>query len=657
MKNSKKLISDSWVRLKRIGRFLVLICLAVLVMLAVNTCSTTSNDNMLITTTSNDNMLITYPTSELSQPSSTYSVTVNGQPVFVEKYNSLSYIHFAFAGKANIEIAVKENVKNYILSPKSYKISSLAKRNKIYLSLTVPRKLILHQVNLSKENLFIIADSLEDISPKVGDTNAINIMNFGVDNTGHQDSTTKIQKAIDEVSAHRGILYFPPGVYKIKQLNLKSNMTLYLAGGSVLEATKEINPSYGQGLLYIKDVNNLKIMGRGVLYGNGSYWRSHGGWYSLIELENANNIILQDILIKDSCVANVWISHSENVAIYNVKILADPDPEFLNTDGFDFWSSRNITIDNVLYKGTDDATSHGGDKNGKIQDNEEINITNSVFYGGNGFRIGTTVEQDAIRNITHENIDLVFANEMSGIMPVTGANFENIYFKNIRIEDILDVPTVDKAALIFNWRIQVASWEPGSSAEKLGYIRNIYVYNLTADDRGANNSVLQGYDSERNIGNVTFDNLYIQGKLATNPENAFFDFHPSEKDEKNYVNLKFVASNPTILNLEATDLYASKSGDAGQFRITRTGNTSQALTVKYTIRGTAKNGIDYKSIPNAVTISAGASEATIAILPKQDSNEKGLKTVFLSLENLPNRNDYMLGPNFHAVVNISNYLK
>jgi hypothetical protein len=589
-----------------------------------------------------------------AQPSNTYSVTVNGQPVFVEKYNSLSYIHFAFAGKANIEIAVKKNVKNSTLSPKRYKLSSSANKNKIYFSLTVPRKIILHQVNLSKENLFIIADSLEDISPILGDINVTNIMDFGVDNTGKQDSTTNIQKAIDRVSADLGILYFPPGIYKIKQLNLKSNMTLYLAGGSVLEATQEINPSYGRGLLYIKDVNNVKIMGRGVVYGNGSYWRAHGGWYSLIELENANNIILQDILIKDPCVANVWISHSENVAIYNVKILADPDPEFLNTDGFDFWSSRNITIDNVLYKGTDDATSHGGDKNGKIQDNEEINITNSVFYGGNGFKIGATVKQDAIRNITYENIDLVLANEMSGFWPITGANFENIYFKNIRIEDILDVPEVDKGALIFNWRIKASSWQPGSSAEKLGYIRNIYVTNLTADDHGGNNSVFQGYDLQRDIRNVTFDNLYIEGKQATNRENAFFDFRPSEKDGNNYVNLKFVTSNPTILNLEATDLYASASGDAGEFRITRTGNTSQALTVKYTIRGTAKNGIDYQSIPNAVTIPAGASEAAIAILPKQENHQKGLKTVFLSLENLPNSTDYMLGPDFHAVVNISN---
>ena len=114
IKNSKILISDSWVRLKRVGILLVLICLAVPLMLAVNTWAITSNDNILIT----------YPTSNLSQQSSTYSVTVNGQPIVAEKYNSLSYVHFAFAGRANIEITAKENIKKYTLSPKRYNLKS-----------------------------------------------------------------------------------------------------------------------------------------------------------------------------------------------------------------------------------------------------------------------------------------------------------------------------------------------------------------------------------------------------------------------------------------------------------------------------------------------------------------------------------------------------
>lgn len=192
MKNSKILISDSWVRLKSIGRFLVLICLAVLVMLAVNTCSTTSNDNMLITTTSNDNMLITYPTSELSQPSSTYSVTVNGQPIVAEKYNSVSYVHFAFAGIANIEITAKENIEKYTLSPKRYNLKSTNNGNKISFSIAVPRKMILHQVNALEEKLFIFADPLEDSPPALGQPNVKNIIDYGVDPTGKSDATTII---------------------------------------------------------------------------------------------------------------------------------------------------------------------------------------------------------------------------------------------------------------------------------------------------------------------------------------------------------------------------------------------------------------------------------------------------------------------------------
>lgn len=584
-------------------------------------------------------IVVTYPTAS-AQASSTYSVTINDQPVFVEKYNSLSYVHFAFAGKVDIEINVKENVENYTLSPKSYNIVSRSNRKKIYFSLSVPRKLIIHKVNSLDEKLFILADSIEE-NPQLKNANVKNIMNYGVDNTGKNDATARIQQAIND-SGRQGVLYFPPGVYKIKQLNLKSNMTLYLAGGAVLEATKEINPSYGRGLIDLTNVDNVKIMGRGVLHGNGSYWRSHGGWYSLIHAENANNILLQDIIIRDPCVANVWMSHLEDWQIYNVKILADPI-DFINTDGFDFWSTRNITVDNVLYKGTDDATSHGGDKLGRIKNNENINVKNSVFYTGGGFKIGTTVGQDFVRNITYENIDIVYADELSGFWPITGANFENIYFKNIRVEDILDAPKEWGSAELFQWRIMVGSWEANSSPNNLGYIRDIYVNNLTADDRGGKNSIFQGYDPQRDI-RVTFDNLCIQGKLVLKPTDAYFNYNQ-------HVNLKFTSSNPKIVNITATKLYASNS-NTGQFRVTRTGDTNQPLTVKYTIRGTAKNGKDYQKLSDSVTIPAGANSAAIAIQPKSDNKNKGVETVLLSLENLTNSSEYMLGSNFQAVVTI-----
>lgn len=596
-----------------------------------------------------DYSLITYPIPSSALASKNYSLSVNKQPVFVQQYNSINYAHFAFAGKADIEVLAKENVTNYVLSPKSYNIRSKKDGNKISFSLVNPSKLIFHKVNGQSEELYIFADPLEDNAPHLGDANVSNLLDYGIDNTGINDVTDKIQQAINDVSNNQGVLYISPGIYKTKQLNLKSNMTMYLAGGAVLEATKEIKPSDARGVIHLENVSNVKIMGRGVIYGNGSYWRNNGGWYSLIQLVNTTNIDLEDILLIDSAAANFDIQYTDNCTIYNAKILADPKPIFANTDGFDFWSSRNITIDNVIFRGTDDATSHGGDKKAAIKDNENINVKNSIFYNtyaGGAFKIGTTVRQDFIRNITYENIDLVYVNALADLWPVTGANFDNIYFKNIRVEEMLDTPIESGTASLFEWRITPANWEENSSFDTLGYIRNIYFTNLIVDDRGGKDSLFEGYDSKRDIRNIIFDNFYIQGKQVFNDQDAHF------QRKNQYVDVKFQSSNPTIININASKMYASKLGETGEFNITRTGDISQVLTVNYKIRGTAENSRDYQTIPTSVTFPAGVKELTIPIQAQTSQDKKGLLTVDLSLENLPNSNEYLIGPYFRCIVNI-----
>ena len=597
-----------------------------------------------------ESIIITYPTPTAAEASSTYFITVNNQPVFVEKYNSISYVHFAFVGKVDIEITVIEKVNTYTISPKSFGIISHKNQDKISFSLTKPTKLILHQVNSLDEKLFIIADTIEDKPPQIGDSNVVNILNYDVDNSGENDATERIQQAINDVAYEQGILYFPPGLYKTQQLNLKSYMTLYLAGGAVLEATKDVNPSFGQGILHLKNVNKVKIMGRGVLQGNGSYWRTRGGWYSLIEMSNVNTVLVQDIVLRDAPVANIWIEYSQKITVYNIKILCVPNPYFDNTDGFDFWSSRNITIDNVIYKGTDDATSHGGDTTALIKNNENINIKNSIFDSNGAFNISEFTYQDLIYNINYENIDVIYTENLVGLFSVARANFDNIYFKNIRVENISISAENLHSKLLFEFKIMVGNWKDSLSPHNLVYIQNIYFYNLFIDDLG--NYSFQGYDSQRDISNVNFDNFYIKNQLVTNIKDACFTFIPSDKDRRNYVQLKFSHSEPNIINIIATKMYAYPSGEAGEFIVTRTGDTSKNLVVKYSIRGTAKNGVDYRPIANFVTIPNGASEVLISIQPQEQERYQGLKTVFLSLENLPNSLEYMLGSNFHAVVNI-----
>src|SRR5439155_430578 len=70
---------------------------------------------------------------------------------------------------------------------------------------------------------------------------------------------------------------------------------------------------------------------------------------------------------------------------------------------------------------------------------------------------------------------------------------------------------------------------------------------------------------------------------------------------------------PTV-TIVATDPDASETGpDDGVFTVSRTGDTSTALTVIYTISGTADFAVDYNRPPTSVVIPAGATSATITI--------------------------------------------
>jgi hypothetical protein len=73
-----------------------------------------------------------------------------------------------------------------------------------------------------------------------------------------------------------------------------------------------------------------------------------------------------------------------------------------------------------------------------------------------------------------------------------------------------------------------------------------------------------------------------------------------------------------VVTIETTDDTASENGDPGAFTVTRSGDTTSALTVSYAILGTAGNGVDYETIPAEVTIPAGASSAAIVINPVDD---------------------------------------
>src|SRR4030095_9850788 len=88
---------------------------------------------------------------------------------------------------------------------------------------------------------------------------------------------------------------------------------------------------------------------------------------------------------------------------------------------------------------------------------------------------------------------------------------------------------------------------------------------------------------------------------------------------------------------------------SGRFTFTRTGFTGGALTVKFTVSGTAASGSDYTSIGTNVTFVAGSSTAAKTVNVLNDTVVESNETVVLTLA--PGTG-YVIGSPSNATVTI-----
>ena len=109
---------------------------------------------------------------------------------------------------------------------------------------------------------------------------------------------------------------------------------------------------------------------------------------------------------------------------------------------------------------------------------------------------------------------------------------------------------------------------------------------------------------------------------------------------KKYINFLQDEDLPSI-SLSVTDDKAAETkigevANPGQFTLKRTGINTDALTVSYTIDGSASNGIDYQKLENSVTFAAGSDTAIINIRSIDDQFNEGTETVKLKLSDNSN---------------------
>ncbi|NOT44078.1 MAG: hypothetical protein HOP14_05680, partial [Acidobacteria bacterium] len=94
-----------------------------------------------------------------------------------------------------------------------------------------------------------------------------------------------------------------------------------------------------------------------------------------------------------------------------------------------------------------------------------------------------------------------------------------------------------------------------------------------------------------------------------------------------------IADQPTpIVTIVATDPDAVEAGqETGSFRLSRTGDTTFALSVTLARTGTATAGGDYANFATTVSIPVGQASATITVTPVTDGTVEGPETVILAI--------------------------
>ena len=473
--------------------------------------------------------VVTYPNLPDAVESPLYTVTVNGTKLFVEKMTKFApemqvhYAHVSLAGAdpAMFSVTVNESFTAFTLSPKSRNITPTKSGNSLTFS-SGPNYLIL-QVD-AKELLFILIDEAEVNPPKVGDANVKSIADYGVDATGATLVTAKVQMAIDAASgATQNILYFPPGKYKVGELWLKSNMTLYLAGGSVLYgsgATGDFNTGSGgidiegcsHGMIRMFKLDNTKVMGRGVIDGNGKAIRAQNDTkINLFKIEQSTNISIDGILVRDPSFWNTLIYRSDMVTIQNYKMIncRPTTTTYNNTDGVNFDESTNGKLSNAfLYTGDDSMATKNEEPSGTVNTKNILHEHVVCYSNSVGCKVGTKTMGQSIDGVVFRDIDVVKAGRALNIDAYDTAVVQNTKFENIRIE----AADVSMIALSLD---EPPDWR---DAANTSIVKDTYFTNVSSDVKQPIN--LHGSSASVNVTGVHFSNLTVAGKPVTSQTDA-----------------------------------------------------------------------------------------------------------------------------------------
>ncbi|MEN8192631.1 MAG: glycosyl hydrolase family 28 protein [Bacteroidota bacterium] len=498
--------------------------------------------NAQITPTSiSQTELTVYSAPDSAPVNTTYSVFVKydgGEWIDLHEYDAgvdggfgteplghMSFVYFDsdFSKMINVRVVKNDGTVNDVkIRPESAGIIPSVDGNTVEFSLSNSKKLSVEFDGDLLNNLMVFANDLETDIP---------------------DST------------NANVHYFGPGIHKIGNdgrgiLNVKSDETVYIAGGAIVYGHIEVkSPTYSRR-------SNVTIRGRGILSGDmetGHVYNhpDHYNTHPLITVYITENAKVEGIILHNTVTFNVHIHFSKNVEVKDLKIMSWT----INSDGIDPQCSSDILIDNCFVRNFDDgsAITLNWFEGNNILDPENpsnnvignITIQNSIYWSDQGRAIlvgpalASTVADQVLENITVKNIDILYTENYSsqntdwakGVLAINcgdNATVRNVLYEDIRVDKLGDATNLITLNMVKT---------PYSESEGRK-IENIVFNRVSLNSTTTLNNYIHGFSADRMISGVYFYDLKINGVDILNAAEGGFDINEHTE------NIQFAESMP-----------------------------------------------------------------------------------------------------------------
>jgi len=441
------------------------------------------------------------------------------------------YAQVDFEGSVTIRVITNESIVQHQIRPLRHGIMPTIEDTLLEHELDKP-EFLAYNIN-DKEILFLLARPLETHIPGPESDSVMNILNSGVDPTGATDETEKILTAIRQAAESDKILFFPKGIYKVKQLDISKidGLKIYMAPGAVLRGTGKGSDFQGWSpqlkpgdreidhFIHITDSKNISISGRGTIDPRGmEVHKDLNGGEPLYEAkqatmkirglttESSQNVYLEGILARGSSSQsapskgcdNVHISHSITLNYLYVK----------NTGGFNLWGCTNSSVEDCFYYGGDDGYSAKAPEGYACH---HLNFENSViFTRTRGITFGMQGEED-MHSVVFRNIDVISTRDGIDFKHNWGqGKWSDILVENITVDEII----MEKDAYGNPINLQV---------QRGGSIKDVTIRNVIIRDQGTPGGIY-GHHVEENspgyISQIHFENVSVGGTPWTDLESS-----------------------------------------------------------------------------------------------------------------------------------------